>query len=106
MSHLSSDEINEMKNIVQGAAKFMTKFEQHDPTLINPDAALYMQCAAVIDEISEQKMMLGHIRFLSQQHPALAEMLESKLIDGRITRNRKMNCPELDQLIERLTQKA
>lgn len=87
---------------IENTIKYLTLYESHRPVPhASPDNYLFL--ATALKREIETKNDLPLLRSLGERYPVLQHMLADVVWNSRISRNRRLHCPDLDALMNRLT---
>jgi hypothetical protein len=87
---------------LESAAKFINLYEKNQA--VGADVYRYMAC--VIAKVLDNDGLYKIIKDLSINYPAVIDIIENRTISNAIETNREYYCPELDDLMFRLTNKG
>lgn len=96
--------MTETQTEILSAATFINQYESGRlPKISTNDPALYQIAASALRYIIQERIELEFVRGISNSHPAIQGMIADVIWDSRISRDRALHCPELDDLMNKLT---
>lgn len=95
--------MNSPRTYLENAALYMELYERQAPNLRNPSARAYQICAATIIRIANTPAGMAVVKQVANQFPVVQEFVKDFKMTQRIASQRMFFFPELDELIERLT---